>query len=715
MFKKIFTHFVILSGIFTSVTVHAQHQHNHKICGTADLFELAAHDSEVAKQLEAMNKMVYTEPLNKTQAGYSPTEYVIPVVVHVVHDATNLPSGGKINPEQVRSQFQAMFNDYRRVPGTPGYGSGIDTKIEFSLATIDENGDPTTGINYIQNDALSSHSQASEETTLKNISRWDPTMYLNVYLVKDITVSGAPSGGTVLGYATFPGGATNKDGLVIRADCWGSKANYAAGTYMQDLGRTGVHEAGHWLNLYHTFQSGCSIGDQVSDTPPTANANYTSVYVSKQNTCSEPNDKIDDTRNFMDYADDIYADKFTAGQLVRVKGALNSSSNQLRYNLWQNSNLQATGTGPYKKPAANFWSWNQKPVLGQPVEFTEYSMGIPNTFNWTFTNGTNVFTATGPNPTVTFNVSGNWDVKLKVTNLVDSDSITKSSFIVVTAAPVSVPITENFQGTFPPSAWSIVNEDQATTSGTKTFVKTPLTGGFGSSTSSMRMDCFSYKSIGQIDNFVSPVFTATAPILEFSYAYSPLFSVVSGSTDILITDSLAVYISTDGGNTWPNRVFYKGGLDLRTTPANSTASFFSPNGPTSTDWVKASLDLSAYSGSNLRIKFAVINGYGNQMYIDDILIDEKGNSILDANVSNIFVSPNPFQDFITLNVSLVEETNVSYSICDIQGKVILSNESNNYKAGENKFNINMSNFAQGMYLVKVNAGKSTNTFKIVKM
>ena len=73
---------------------------------------------------------------------------------------------------------------------------------------------------------------------------------------------------------------------------------------------------------------------------------------------------------------------------------------------------------------------------GQQVQFTNNSMGTNLTYQWTFEGGTPA-TSTLQNPTVTYNNTGFFDVKLVATNGTVTDSITKSDFIQVITTPAT--------------------------------------------------------------------------------------------------------------------------------------------------------------------------------------------------------------------------------------------------------------------------------------
>ena len=91
-------------------------------------------------------------------------------------------------------------------------------------------------------------------------------------------------------------------------------------------------EIGHWLGLYHTFQGGCSAtGDHVGDTVAHSGPNYGKPEVGlPHNACKEGENAP--VQNFMNYVDDDWMDRFTAGQVTRMRDMVGAFRPELLQN-----------------------------------------------------------------------------------------------------------------------------------------------------------------------------------------------------------------------------------------------------------------------------------------------------------------------------------------------------------------------------------------------
>ncbi len=280
---------------------------------------------------------------------------VFPVVVHIIHDNGD----GDISDEQVADGLRVINEDFNRL--NPDTTDTRDTfrlfagnpRMTFKLATVDPEGNATTGILRV-NSPLIPHPEPVDSAfdNVKYLSHWPSDQYYNIWLVRDIV-------GSTLGYAQYPGtaftygGPWKTWGIIVRSDQWGT-----IGSSQVD-GRTGTHEIGHTLGLYHPFLSystdcgtACdTTGDEVCDTPP---CRPTSDCWLPANTChndtSGPSpyttDMPDQLENFMAY--NTCQNMFSIGQQERMLGYI--AAFDTIQELISTANLVKTGV--YEAPAS---------------------------------------------------------------------------------------------------------------------------------------------------------------------------------------------------------------------------------------------------------------------------------------------------------------------------------------------------------------------------
>ncbi|QXJ26604.1 zinc metalloprotease [Actinomadura graeca] len=241
----------------------------------------------------------------------------IPVVVHVVHNPAHPEQN--VGDAQVHSQIDVLNRDFRAanadVSQVPEVWRPLvaDARIEFALATRDPLGNPTEGITRIETDRDGfDTSDTVKAAETGGADPWPSDQFLNLWVCQ--------LQGGLLGYAQFPGGPPQTDGVVILHTAFGT-TGCAASPF--DGGRTATHEIGHWLDLLHIWgddDGACSNDDRVGDTPNQASSN-TGKPAFPHVTCDNgPNGDM--FMNYMDYVDDEAMFMFTRGQSERMDACL---------------------------------------------------------------------------------------------------------------------------------------------------------------------------------------------------------------------------------------------------------------------------------------------------------------------------------------------------------------------------------------------------------
>ncbi|CAG5078408.1 zinc-dependent metalloprotease [Parvicella tangerina] len=266
------------------------------------------------------------------------------VVVHVVYSAPeiNLPDS------VIYNQMDILNADYNRTNADSMNLRTIfqpiagNPHIHFNLVSIERVSTTATfalGFAGMPDEVKQSAEGGSDA--------WDTEHFLNIWVCKLENSFGA-----LFGYAYPPAGLSNwpsgsnapspeLDGVVLDYRTVGNNnpnpyPNPQGGGNFDLVGRTAVHEVGHYLGLRHIWGDGgglfggesCGDDDGMNDTP---NQGYQSEFNcdTTLNTCidsvggqPDPNDLPDLIENHMDYSAETCKNMFTVEQAMHMRGVL---------------------------------------------------------------------------------------------------------------------------------------------------------------------------------------------------------------------------------------------------------------------------------------------------------------------------------------------------------------------------------------------------------
>jgi hypothetical protein len=297
--------FVLLSiiSLFVITVLNAQE-------GTPCYFEFTAdrYSSNQNLMQSSLSNLRKDVLINREQV-------ILPVVVHVLYREES----NNISEARIKEQLDVLNQGFNgRELTTSNIPASFLTSIStvnfrFCLASVDPNGEETTGITRKEVEQINIGSSSNlYYEDLGGVDAWDPDKYINIWVVE--------TDGSFIGKASFPEvDEPEEQGIVMDVDFFGGPQSLNLDSNF-DLGKTLIHEMGHYFGLEHLWGSDlldCAVDDGIEDTPFTG-MTYINTCLSHAYSCGSE----DMTGNYMTYTSDACLYYFTEGQKYRMQQVL---------------------------------------------------------------------------------------------------------------------------------------------------------------------------------------------------------------------------------------------------------------------------------------------------------------------------------------------------------------------------------------------------------
>ena len=556
----------------------------------------------------------------------------------------NIPEG------QIISQIDVLNEDFRRLnadkSNTPTQFASVaaDIEIQFALAQRDPEGLATDGINRVK--GSKTLWEVADNYELKSLSYWPAEDYLNIW-VTDM-------GSDYLGLAQFPisdlqgledsSNSRLTDGVIVDYEAFGSVLKFPSAQLKSqyDRGRTATHEIGHFLGLRHIWgDGGCNVDDYCDDTPlaQTDHAGLGLCTFPGPNSCTNDSPELPDMfQNYMDYTDDICMNLFTLDQKTRIRTVIDNSprraslttslGNEPPVTVANDLGIRNVITPTYSVcgdsfiPTLEIRNYGTNPITSYTIRTSINSSLVNESTLSTNLNTLDIEVVDLPSISLTGYTPDTLSIQFEITSINGGTDQNNDNDLVVQ----EVILPDNALGSIRvnftqfPDNWVINNVDGLSTWEIVDATNDEI------NNKALFLNCYDYENEGAIDLFTSPIIDLTgfsSAQLSFDVAYSK-YPNIDNEALLVIAASKCDNPLTNG-----DTLYFKAADALKTVPITSGS--FSPS--SSGDWRHETIDLASYIGrDDIQISFISKNGYGNNLYLDNISVDE---------IENRIISPSP--------------------------------------------------------------------------
>jgi hypothetical protein len=113
-------------------------------------------------------------------------------------------------------------------------------------------------------------------------------------------------------------------------------------------------------------------------------------------------------------------------------------------------------------------------------------------------------------------------------------------------------------------------------------------------------------------------------------------------------------------------------------------------------------------------EYACFINFSNMTYVANPAIPCESLGLnKETGLSNVYVAPNPTMDDVAIYVNVASKQNVTLSIIDVAGKVMMEMPIS-FNAGKNQTLVSLSNLSKGIYTLKISGEQQLFTQKIIK-